>query len=217
MAQQLEKAQITVLSGSLASLRPIDILFNPAEYTHEISNNFQETSLPGLSNPILHFVNGQTQTLSMELLLDQWTDRSGPDVTDRIKQLADLMAIDSQLHAPSPVEFRWGTFSFKAVVESLSQKFTMFDSDGKPVRATVGITFKQFRPLNEQLEQPRLESSDKTKVRQFEDSLWALAAVEYGDPNEWRRIARENRVVNPRLLTPGQPLVVPPTDTNDAP
>jgi len=214
MAQQLEKAQITALAGSVASVGPIDVLFNPAEYTHEISNNFQETSLPGLSNPILQFVNGQTQVLSMELLFDQWTDREEANVTERVKQLADLLLIDPELHAPPPVEFSWGTFSFKAVIESLSQRFTMFDADGTPVRATVSISFKQYRPLSEQLENPRLESSDKTKLRPLVGSLWALAAQEYGDPNEWRRIARENRIPNPRLIPQGDALIVPPK-TND--
>ena len=210
MAQQLEKAQITALAGNIASAGPIDVLFNPAEYTYEISNNFQETSLPGLSNPILQFVNGQTQVLSMELLFDQWTDRSGANVAARVKQLADLLAIDPDLHAPPPVEFSWGTFSFKAVIESLSQRFTMFDADGTPVRATASISFKQYRPLNEQLENPRLESSDKTKLRSLDGAVWALAAREYGDPNEWRRIARENRISNPRMVPQGTSLLVPP-------
>ncbi len=210
MAQQLEKAQIKALAGKAKNAGPIDVLFNPAEYTHEISNNFQETSLPGLSNPILQFVNGQTQVLSMELLFDQWTDKRGADVTARVKQLADLLAIDPELHAPSPVEFSWGKFNFKAVIESLSQRFTMFDGDGTPVRATASISFKQYRPLSEQLENPRLESSDKTKLRELDGSIWALAAAEYGDPNEWRRIARANRITNPRNVPQGTSLVVPP-------
>ena len=215
MAQQLEKAQIKALAGGVKDAGPIDVLFNPAEYTHEISNNFQETSLPGLSNPILQFVNGQTQVLSMELLFDQWTDRSGPNVTERVKRLADLLAIDPQLHAPPPVEFSWGTFSFKAVIESLSQRFTMFDADGTPVRATVSVSFKQYRPLSEQLENPRLESSDKTKVRELDGGLWALANAEYGNPNAWRLIARENRIPNPRLVPQGTSLVVPPRVSED--
>lgn len=216
MAQQLEKARITALAGSIRSAGPIDVLFNPAEYTHEISNNFQETSLPGLSNPILQFVNGQTQTLTMELLFDQWTDRGGADVAARVKQIADLLKIDPSLHAPPPVEFSWGTFSFKAVIESLSQRFTMFDADGRPVRATVSVSFKQYRPLREQLENPRLESSDKTKIRELDGGLWALAAAEYGDPNEWRRIASENRISNPRLVQQGTALVVPPKTKDES-
>ena len=215
MAQQLEKAQIAALAGGIASRGPIDVLFNPAEYTHEISNNFQETSLPGLSNPILQFVNGQTQVLSMELLFDRWTDRSGPSVAERVRQLADLLAIDSKLHAPPPVEFSWGTFSFKAVIESLSQRYTMFDSDGTPVRATVSVSFKQYRPLSEQLENPRLESADKTKIRVLEGELWELAAAEYGDPGLWRLLARENRIANPRLVPKGSQLIVPPRDSTD--
>ena len=92
----------------------------------------------------------------------------------------------------------------------------MFDADGTPVRATVSISFKQYRPLSEQLENPRLESSDKTKLRALDGSISALADTEYGNPNEWRRIARENRISNPRLVPQGMALIVPPKINDEA-
>ena len=212
MTQQLEKATIQIMSGRLAGEPPLTVLFNPAEYSHDISNNFQETALPGLGNPIVQFVNGQSQSLTMELLFDTWTNGGREDVSVLTKKFAKTLEIDADLHAPPPVEFRWGSFHFRAVVESLSQRFTMFSSDGKPVRALLNVTFKQYRPLSEQLEDPRRNSADKTKRRVLiaGDTLWAMAAREYGHVREWRRIARKNRVENPRRLRPGHVLVLPP-------
>lgn len=216
MPQQLEKAIIKILAGRRAN-EELKVLFNPAEYTHEISNNFQEIALPGLSNPIVQFVNGQSQTLTMELFFDTWTNGGGSDVSELTRQFAATLAIDADLHAPPPVEFRWGSFVFKAVIQSLSQKFTMFGADGKPVRATLSVSFKQYRPLSEQLDDPRRNSADKTKRRVLaaDDSLWAMAAREYGHPREWRRIAIKNRIANPRLIVPGQVLVLPPLDVDN--
>jgi hypothetical protein len=216
MPQQLEKATIKILAGRRANTE-LKVLFNPAEYTHDISNNFQETALPGLANPILQFVNGESQSLSMDLFFDTWTDGGGRDVTELTQAFADTLSIDAQLHAPSPVEFIWGSFTFKAVVVSLSQQFTMFASDGKPVRATLKVTFKQYRPLSEQLEAPRRNSADKTKRRTLtaDDSLWAMAAREYDHPREWRRIARANGIANPRLVPAGANLVLPPLERDD--
>ncbi len=217
MILPLEKATITTLAGRLASEPPMEVLFNPTQYTHSIANNLQETALPGLGNPIVQFVNGQSQTLAMDLLFDTWTNHPGEDVTERTSKFVQLLEIDADLHAPPPVEFRWGSFSFKAVVESLSQQFTMFNGAGKPVRATLSVSFKQYRPLSEQLEDPRRNSADKTKRRVLtaDDSLWAMAAREYGNVREWRRIARANRVENPRALRSGTVLVLPPVEGID--
>jgi len=44
------------------------------------------------------------------------------------------------------------------------------------------------------------------------DSLWLLAAKEYGDPAQWRCIARESGIANARLLAPGTALVLPPLE-----
>jgi nucleoid-associated protein YgaU len=218
MAQEFAKAKVKVLDGRKAG-EEFEVIFNPTEYSHEISNSFQEAAPPGLSNPIIQFVNGQTQVLTMDLMFDTYTDGGGTDVSERTKEFADMLAIDGTFHAPPRVEFKWGVFSFKAVVEKLSQKFTMFLSDGTPVRATLNVTFKQFRSIAEQLEQPRRNSSDKTKRRVFtaDDRLFLLAAREYREPKYWRLIARDprNRIENPFALEAGDVLVLPPIEDTE--
>ncbi len=207
------KAIIKILEGRFKD-DEIPVLFNPGEYSLEISNNFQETALPGLENPIIQFVNGNIQTLSMDLLFDTWTNKNGEDVSLLTQKFANMLSIDADVHAPPRVEFIWGRLIFKAVIESWSQQFTMFNADGLPVRATVSVTFKQYRPISEQMNNPRRNSADKTKRRVLtsDDSVWAMAAREYGHPREWRRIAKHNRIENPRALVAGKILVLPPIE-----
>lgn len=216
MKRQLEKAVVTILEGRNKNVERT-VLFNPTEYSLEVSNSFQEAALPGLSNPILQFVNGQTQVLTMDLFFDTWTDDGGSDVSLLTNEFSQMLAIDAELHAPPPVEFKWGSFRFKAVVEKISHRFTMFNADGRPVRATLGVSFKQYRTLSEQLRNPRRESADKTKRRVLsgDDSLWAMAAREYGDPRYWRTIARKNRIENPRRLAAGSVILLPPLDSGE--
>jgi hypothetical protein len=213
VAQELAKATVTPLDGRDAN-REIPVLFNPTEYNVEYSASFQETAAPGLSNPILQFVNGNAQVLSMELFFDTWTSGTPGSVVERTRPLTDLLSIDGHLHAPPRVRFAWGTFRFVAVVERISQRFTMFKSDGTPVRATLSVTFKQYRPLAEQLREPRRNSADKTKRRVLEshDSVWLMAAREYGEPRFWRLIARANDIDDPRRIEPGRVLVLPPLE-----
>jgi nucleoid-associated protein YgaU len=223
---QLKKATITVLAGADAG-KVIAVLFNPAEYSLDRSNSYKAIALPGFGSPLLQFVNGDADQLSMELFLDDYTDEQGPTsrakpesepVKSRLESISKLLNIDRDLHAPPPVRFAWGPLEFSAVIEKLGRKVTMFRPDGKPARATLTVAFKEYRTLREQLERPRRESADKTKRRVVvgRDSLWALAAREYGDAREWRRIADANDLDDPRAIAPGDWLTLPPVEHPDA-
>lgn len=216
MAQELAKAIVTPLDGRAAG-RPITVLFNPTEYNVEYSANFQEAAPPGLSNPVVQFVNGNARVLTMDLLFDTWTAGQSQNVLQLTAPLTDLLSIDAELHAPPRVEFRWGVFRFVAVVEKISQRLTMFASDGTPVRATLSVSLKQYRTIAEQLDDPRRNSADKTKRRVLEahDSIWLMAAREYGQPGYWRLIAAHNDVDDPRRISPGTVLVLPPIDADE--
>ena len=87
----------------------------------------------------------------------------------------------------------------------------MFRSDGIPVRATLNVTFNEFRTGDKTREQP-LQSPDRTKFYRIKqgDCLWAIAAREYGDPSQWRPIADENGIENPRILKAGEEISIPP-------
>ena len=189
-----------------------EVIFNPAEYSLQKGNQFASAPLPGLSNPVLSFVNGDADILSMELFFDTYTNRGGSDVRNETKKIARLLDIDPTIHAPPPVRFVWGPLSFRAVIERLSQRFKMFREDGVPVRATLSVTFKEYKTIEEQLSERPTESSDWTKRRVVadQDRLCLIAAIEYGDPAVWRVIAEANEIDNPRLLVPGQELRLPP-------
>jgi hypothetical protein len=210
---EFAKAKIHILDGSRSGTE-IEVLFNPTEYSLEVSNNFQESPVAGLGSALLQFVNGVAGTLTMELYFDTYTDGGGSDVTLKTDEIAQLMRVDSATHAPPKVEFRWGSIAFRAVVERLSQRFVMFRSDGVPVRARLTVTFRGDKALAEQLRDPRRNSADKTKRRVLsaDTSLWLIANQEYRDPRFWRLIARANWIDDPRALRPGTVLVVPPLD-----
>lgn len=219
---QLKKATITVLEGDDKG-KVISVLFNPTEYSFERANSYKATPVPGLSSPILQFVSGEADQLSMELFLDDYTDPEGPTsrerpephpVMNRIRDMSKLLAIDSKIHAPPPVRFNWGPMEFSAVIEKLSRKVTMFQPDGTPARATLTVSFKEYRTLKQQMEAPRRESADKSKRRVVvgRDRLWLLAAREYYDPNEWLRIAQANDLDDPREIAPGDWLELPPME-----
>lgn len=209
---KLEKATIEVLDGSKGGSR-YPVLFNPSEYSIEHSIAYKATAIPGLGGPLLQFINGDAKVLSMELFLDDYTDPlpDGLSVSDRMNQIARLLEIDAELHAPPPVRFVWGKLAFKALLEKLSRKVTLFRPDGTPARATLNVSFKEYKTLSELVNSPRLQSADKTKRRVVigSDSLWAMAGREYGDVTLWRAIAQTNDLDDPRDIQPGDWLTLP--------
>jgi nucleoid-associated protein YgaU len=203
----------------------VPCMFNPKELSIEKSNQYAEVNIPGLSSPIFQFVRGNARSVSIELFFDTYeegldvriyTDRiTGWDAGSMYSKLPGiakgLMDIDSDLHAPPVCIFVWGTFLFQCIIERVSKRFTMFLPEGIPVRATLSLTLKEYRDVDIQIKEIDFHSADITKrhVVKEGDSLWSISAKEYGDPADWRLIAEENKIDNPRILKPGQELVIP--------
>jgi nucleoid-associated protein YgaU len=224
----LVKAVLQVMDGSKAGLI-LPVMFNPTEYNIERANSYKSTAVPGLGSPLIQFINGDAATLSMDLFIDDFTDGlstpdsgilAGPPMPAvlRIEAIAALLNIDRQLHAPPHIRFLWGSLIFDAVLEKVGRKITMFHSTGIPARATLSVTFREYRRLSSQLDNPRRESSDKTKRRRITatDNVWSLADREYGDVRGWRQIASASDVDDPRDLRPGDWVKVPPVEDENA-
>jgi len=188
---------------------PIELLFNPTEYQIQKTNNFAEIAIPGLETPPLQYVRGSAQKLTTELLVD--TTDTLEDVRDRTDALQGLMKIDGEIHAPPIVRLVWDGDVFLGVVESLNITFVLFSPDGIPLRAKLNLVLIEYRTVEEQVaETPRHSPDvDKSHVVRRGDSLATIANLAYNDPTQWRAIAANNGIQDPRRLTPGITLQIP--------
>ncbi len=201
----LEKATIT----NTATGKTIPVMFNPEKYSMSKSNSFSELSVPGLESPIIQFSKGNTQSLSMELFFDTYEDRS--DVRDYTNQIEALMDIDSNIMAPPICIFSWGSFTFKCVIDSISKNFEMFLSSGIPVRATLNVSFKEYKsPEEHKLANPTKSITSLTeKVVSSGETLASIATAKFSDPKKWKELAKINNLENPRKLAAGIKLNIP--------
>jgi nucleoid-associated protein YgaU len=101
---------------------------------------------------------------------------------------------------------------FRCVMEQIKQKFTLFSPDGVPLRATLTVTLREYKTLDDQLKQLNLSSPDRTHAHVVEqgDALDSIANRYYDRSNDWRAIADANSIYDPRRLVPGKVLQVPP-------
>ncbi|SEV87755.1 CIS tube protein [Natrinema salifodinae] len=217
---KLEKAQIMIVNGKRKG-ETIECKFNPNSYTLEKSVNYGEMKATGSGASIMQFVDGNAETLSMELFFDTTdelesddVDDAAVDVRERYTKYIDLLlSVDGELHAPPVCRFVWGDgIDFTALVRSANKQFTKFLPSGIPIRARVSIVFSEFKTADYHKSEVAPESTDKTKVWTVTegDTLWLIASEEYGDPSHWRTIANQNDIANPRAIEPGETLELPP-------
>jgi nucleoid-associated protein YgaU len=215
----LAKAELANISKENAT--PIQVLFNPTEYSIDRGANYAELQVPGTDNPVLQFVRADAQTLTVELFLDGTSTRE--PIERKLSALRELVVIDDHLHAPPVCQFRWGTTvsvgpvsgaqenRFTGVVTSLRERHTLFDENGRILRSRVTLTLKSYRAPETQRRETPLASPDRTHVRVFREgeTLSRIANELYGDPRQWRAIATENDIDRPRFVDPGTALRVP--------
>ena len=200
----------------------IEVLFNPSEYQLTDGSSYSEKKIQGLDGPIIQYISGDATELSLSLFLDTYVPKStslisfGPpkestDVSIITKQIADATSIDGSMHRPPKVTFKWGSLNFEGVVTKMNHTYTMFTEKGMPVRAKVSLTFKSLISPRDTKRKSPFESPDRTKYRTLRQGmgLWDIANMEYGDPDMWKVIARENGILNPLDVRPGQVVKLP--------
>jgi hypothetical protein len=202
----MEFQKISITPEGQASFQA---LFNPTQYSVDKGNTIAQAAIPGLEAPILQYVHGNMRTLSMDLFFDTFEEQT--DVTDDTDQIYDLLYLDPSTHAPPICDLTWGTFQFRGVLDHVSGRFTLFLSDGTPVRATLSVVFNEFIDVDVLVQEQPTESADhrKTRVVRSGDRLDNIAAAEFGSPADWRAIAQANDMDDPFQLEPGYVLVVP--------
>lgn len=205
----LVKAQIMVEHTG----EKIRILFNPGEYTLNKDNNFASQTIPGLSSPILQFVNGNMRTLEMELFFDTYDTPALPkrDVREETNKVIRLMAIDPDLHAPPVLRFSWASLQFRCVLARASQKFVMFSDDGTPVQARLTVTFNEFVDPEREGKEVNRQTANFSKVHVVTqgETLSGIAGKFYENSQMWRPIAIMNAIDDPRSIFVGQVLRIP--------
>jgi LysM repeat protein len=197
----------------------LQVLFNPEEYTINKDNNFASQGIPGLSGPLLQFVNGNMRTLEMELFFDTYDSKSfaKADVRTETNKIVKLMAIDPALHAPPVLQVSWSSLQMDCVLARVSQKFILFAEDGTPVRARLTCTFNEYIDPEREGKEISRQTADFSKVYVPVDgeTVSGIAAKVYDSAELWRPIAIRNGIDFPRTLAAGQSLVIPSLPATD--
>ncbi len=97
------------------------------------------------------------------------------------------------------------------MLASLDVTYTLFHTDGTPLRAKLAVKLKEYRTVDIQLKESRTQSPDVEKryVVRTGETLSSISDGVFRDPALWREIARANAISDPRDVPPGTVLTVP--------
>ena len=145
------------------------------------------------------------------------TDKVTPEQEKAVEALLSCCvpteeSIGHKKPSPPIVVLHWGsTASFPAFVTSVSAKFTLFSSDGTPIRAVCSVQMEEMPGEEFRKQNPTSGSYDVRRVHRTVagDSLASVAFAEYGDPTAWRALAAFNEIDDPLRVPTGTLLLLP--------
>lgn len=202
----------------------IDCWFNPTDYSISRSNQWNVEPVIGSDEAKVEFTGGGQVQLQLSLMFDD-SEAEGGDVRKITDPLFAAMEADKKFAdgknsgRPPKIEFGWGsTTTFKAVCTQLSVNFTLFESNGAPIRAEATMTLLQVEKPTRRGSGSRNQPQNPTTrgiagIRSHVvvdgDSLQTVAHRAYGDATRWRTIAEANGIDDPMALRRGMVLSIP--------
>ena len=119
------------------------------------------------------------------------------------------------IHSVPYVKLIWGDFLFKGRLQNLEITYTLFKSDGTPLRAKAAATFRRSISDNTREKQENKSSPDLTHIRTVRagDTLPAMARNIYEDDQYLAHcimLAKHNGLTHFRDIKVGQEISFPP-------
>ncbi|MEJ2596081.1 MAG: hypothetical protein P8100_13380 [bacterium] len=204
---------------------PFPVMYNPEKFSKSVRTVYQPTTVPGDSSQEQSFQNIEGDEVRFQFLFDA-TGGSINSIQGEVAKALDgvdaqielfltlTQKRDPQEHQPPKLTLIWGTFIFNCRMTSATIDYTLFNSMGRPIRATINATFRGDEPRLLQAAFDKLFSSDLTHVRVVKagESLPLIAKEVYGDTSLYMEIARINGLKNFRDVQAGTELILPPIE-----
>ena len=135
------------------------------------------------------------------------------DVESQFRQLNSIIyKYQGDKHEPNHVRILWGNLIFYGRLKTMSAENTLFNPEGKPIRAKIALSFKAFISSKEAALRANKSSPDLTHIVYFTagDTLPQLCYNIYGDPAYYAKVASINKITNFRDIKLGTRLYFPP-------
>lgn len=200
-----------------ANGKEFSAMVNPEKFTVKDSIEYSETNEQ--RGPKFNQYGG-TKFNVPKIFLDttgviptaQWPIPNG--TIDAMIQLLKSIVydFDGSSHEPPIVEVIWGSNQFTGRLLTMDVTYTLFDSEGGPLRAEIELEFISYQTMNEIEAAANKSSPDLTHIIEVKagDTLPNLCNKVYKDSSYYMQVARINGLSSFCYLKPGTRLMFPP-------
>lgn len=214
----LKKLTIVAYSdpGFSQKVGDFPLQINPESYRQTYSTQYTDNDSTDTAGVTTKFYVQDPQKVSFDFYLDA-TGVVQPAIDSVGEAIASFKAIaysyNGTIHAPNYLELVWGNgMAFNCRLTSLDIDYTLFRSDGAPVRAKLSAAFEEYLSPQEIAQRANKSSPDLTHARVVHagDTLPAMCHRIYGDSKHYLGVAEYNGLSHFRQLQPGATLYFPP-------
>ncbi|HTE22905.1 CIS tube protein [Flavitalea sp.] len=140
-------------------------------------------------------------------------------VEQQLKNFLDCVyKMSKKIHRPKFLLLIWGSeIRFRCVLSSLDINYTLFNPDGKPLRAKLSCTFVDYKTREQRIAEDKPSSPDLTHYRRVKegDRLDYLTYRIYNDPKYLLQVGKVNHLTTIRRIRSGSDLYFPPFDQKE--
>ncbi len=192
-----------------------EVLINPESLKFSRKVKYATDKVVGTSANVSRFDGHAPSNLNFSFVLDGTgvAYEKKESVEDTIKRLELVIYkyIGDQ-HQPNPLTVSWGNFFFNCRVESLDYEYTLFASNGEPLRVKVSASFSNFITREKEVKESDRKSPDLSRIITLKagESILSWCNEIYGDASYCQEIAEYNKLDSFRNVKPGTLLMFPP-------
>lgn len=212
----LAKATLDVVKGKGVPMS-LKFQYNPEQFTLEKSSDWtRPTASEAESTPPPTYRSTNPRTVTMEIFFDAYSLPFG-DVSEDVETLftwtKPCPVKTKGLSQPPILGFRWGSSQvlsgFEGYLSRVSANYTLFRSDGTPIRATCSISLEEVpSPRARQNPTSGSRAGLRAHVLIEGETLHSVAWSEYGRADYWRALADFNGIDDPLRVPPGTRLLL---------
>ncbi len=196
---------------------------NPEQYAQKFEIKYDAKVAPGNQGVEEKFTSSAPEELKLDFVFDG-TDsvygyaHLGKSVPQQIQELKEVVYdLSGEIHQPRYLKVIGLGIIFPSVLKNLDITYTLFKTDGTPLRAKISATFLNFKEVKRRVAEEGKNSPNLTHFRQVKggDTLPYMVFKIYKSPNYYLEVAKANGLTNFRRLTTGEQIRFPPFKSND--
>lgn len=183
---------------------------NPASVKIGKKVSYEKIQAIGSSEYISKYKHHEPSTMSFEIYMDDTgavPNTDGLNIQQRIEQLENAVYTLQNYQEPGYIVLVWGSTIFHGRAESIDYDYSLFDSDGTPLRVKISLSFVgSFENSSS-----KSSTGNQANVITFSsgDDLAYYCEIVYGDPSYSVDVAMLNGLYSIRNIAAGVVIVLP--------